>query len=241
MAGLGNCSDGDGVKNRLFPRLVLCGGLVAPYGVHAAAPDLAPVRQWIERASQVKSLSVDFVQERYLKSVTRPLITPGRMYFKAPGSLRWQLGEPPKLIALQEERGGEFFLLEPREKKGQRFAGGSAGDAGRQSPARAILEASFPTTLEAFQERCRVTAVNHRDGSVIVEARLNDRRLSVAVMAIRFVIEEETSMLQRFEIDFRDASRIVTKFVRVEPNAKVPAEAFRESLEGYAIETVVDR
>ncbi len=218
-----------------------CAGLLLPLTMPAATPDLAPVRQWIERASQVKSLSVDFVQERYLKSVTRPLVTPGKMYFKAPGSLRWQLGEPAKLIALQEARGGEFFLLEPREKKGQRFPANSAGDAGKRSPARAILEASFPTTLEAFQERCRVTEVEHKDGSVIIEAKLNDRRLSVAVMAIRFVIEEETSMLQRFEIDFRDASRIVTKFVRVEPNAKVPPDAFRESMDGYAIETVDER
>ncbi|MDM8542398.1 outer membrane lipoprotein carrier protein LolA [Desulfococcaceae bacterium HSG9] len=51
-------------------------------------------------AAQIKSVQAEFIQEKHLKILARPLISNGSLYFESPGSLRWEYITPIHSILL---------------------------------------------------------------------------------------------------------------------------------------------
>ena len=202
----------------------------------AAEPsDLGPVRQWIARASKIKSVEAEFIQERFLKTLNRPLVNPGRLWFKAPGSLRWQIGEPPKTIAVQSAKEHDFFVLDPRDKVARQFPVKSSSP--KRNQILTFLEAGFPQTIEEFQQRFRIQEVKHPgDGTFHIAGQINDRRAAAAILKVIFVVHEPSHQLRRLEVWFRDGSKVINKFQKVTENAAVPASVFEIDLAGYRIE-----
>lgn len=63
-------------------------------------------RDWAQirkDAGQINTLRADFVQEKHLQILSRPLISKGVFYYEAPGSLRWEYQSPIKSILLMHE------------------------------------------------------------------------------------------------------------------------------------------
>ena len=54
-------------------------------------------------AGQINTISADFIQEKHLQILSRPLISKGVFYYEAPGSLRWEYQSPIKSILLMYE------------------------------------------------------------------------------------------------------------------------------------------
>lgn len=54
-------------------------------------------------AGAVKTVSADFVQEKHMKMLVRPLASRGHFVFAAPDSLRWQYDEPMKSLLLTRD------------------------------------------------------------------------------------------------------------------------------------------
>ncbi len=192
---------------------LLAGGAVA-------APDLAPVQSWIEKGRSISGLAAEFTQERHLRTVNKPLVSSGKLWFTAAGALRWELGAPPRLIALRREHGGVMTVLEPRDKVRRTFTPEELRD--RKSP-YAMLDAGFPTSLAEFEKTFRIKSVETEGDRVRIETQVTDSRMAVAVMKISFVLDAATSQLRAFEIWFRDGSKIINTFTRVTENAAVPA------------------
>jgi outer membrane lipoprotein-sorting protein len=206
--------------------LILCSSLAA------GEPDLTAVKQWIAHARTMKSVVVEFTQERHLRTVTKPLVSAGRMWFKAPGALRWQVGEPPKLIALQQTRGGDFTVLDPKKREARVFSSTALKTKGGPF---AFIEASFPTSLEEFQEKFRIESVKVRDEVVEISGQMKDRRMDVAVLKIVFIIDPASHRLRSLEVWFHDGSKMVNRFSIVAENTHVPDQLFTESLEGWKV------
>ncbi len=55
---------------------------------------------------QIQSIQADFIQEKHLKILTRPIISTGTFTFSAPQSLRWEYKTPIPSILLM--KGGEI-------------------------------------------------------------------------------------------------------------------------------------
>ncbi len=53
-----------------------------------------------QQGPEIKTVRADFVQEKHLKILARPLVSQGIMIFQAPGSLRWEYKAPIKNILL---------------------------------------------------------------------------------------------------------------------------------------------
>ena len=56
---------------------------------------------WMDQQAKIKTWSADVVQIRNLKSLTRPLKSRGQVWFLQPNRFRWQLGDPPRTIAVR--------------------------------------------------------------------------------------------------------------------------------------------
>ncbi len=80
-------------------------------------------KQIKETAKSIKSINADFIQEKHLKILTRPLISKGKLFFSAPGSLRWEYFSPIRSILLMYNgkvesyiKGNNGFVKDSRSK-----------------------------------------------------------------------------------------------------------------------------
>ncbi len=51
-------------------------------------------------AMKIKSVKAEFIQEKHLKILKKPLISKGIFYYKSPGSLRWEYFSPVRSILI---------------------------------------------------------------------------------------------------------------------------------------------
>lgn len=56
-----------------------------------------------EKAGNIQTISAQFVQEKHLEILIKPLISKGAFYFRAPGSLRWEYASPIRSILLMHD------------------------------------------------------------------------------------------------------------------------------------------
>ena len=61
-------------------------------------------------AASVTSLSADFVQEKHMKILARPLVSSGVFYFQSPASLRWEYRAPVRNILLMHDNRTERYV-----------------------------------------------------------------------------------------------------------------------------------
>jgi hypothetical protein len=61
-------------------------------------------------AASVTSLSADFVQEKHMQILARPLVSSGVFYFQSPSSLRWEYRAPVRTILLMHDNRTERYV-----------------------------------------------------------------------------------------------------------------------------------
>ena len=76
---------------------------------------LAPAASYgVEKAEQspvhVESVQADFVQEKQLPILARPIFSKGHFAFKAPGSLRWEYFSPIRTVLLMHDGHTRKFI-----------------------------------------------------------------------------------------------------------------------------------
>ncbi len=62
------------------------------------------IRETIAKQSEtIKTVSAEFVQEKHLKILAKPMISKGKLYYQAPGSLRWEYFTPVRSILIANQ------------------------------------------------------------------------------------------------------------------------------------------
>ena len=111
---------------QLVLMLSLCAALPASA---TTAPDLAPVRKWLAGQATARTVQADFTQTRSFHALRDPIASPGHLWYSAPHSFRWELGDPPKTIVLRQ--GDRLYVIQPAKKHAeQRSAADVTGQAG---------------------------------------------------------------------------------------------------------------
>ena len=114
----------------------------------SAAEPSALVRNWLFAQTNIHTWSADFLQTRMLKSLTQPLTATGRVWFAEPTRFRWELGNPPKTIALRATN--DMLVIYPRLKRVERY---QLNNAGEWRDALALLETGFLRTESEMRSR----------------------------------------------------------------------------------------
>ncbi len=197
--------------------------------------DLAPVERWLERMGETKSVEADFVQQRFLRTLRKPLSTKGHLWLVYPDALRWQLGDPPTTVAIRDQQ--RLTVIEPKKKKARLFslvaeegAGGSPAPASLRSMTR-----SFPRSMEELAEHFEIRGLERGRESYELTLEPRDKSLS-AMHRVVFSIDAKEYFLRAVELQFRDKSKVRTSFTRLTFNHEIPASTFEPDLEGYQVE-----
>ncbi len=184
----------------------------------AADADLsAPVTSWLAAQTNVQTWSADFIQTRRLKSLTQPLTATGHVWFAEPNRFRWELGQPPKTIAVRAPQ--EMLVFYPLLKRVERYplAGNQAGP---WRDALALFEAGFPRSQEQVQSRFRIlsqTCTNQSCELVLQPKSGSARKL---MPQITIVFSTNRASLLATELEFADGSTMRNDFTNAVLNPK---------------------
>ncbi|MBB5353092.1 outer membrane lipoprotein carrier protein [Haloferula luteola] len=206
---------------------LLCLGLTV-LSAHADL-DTAPLRAWLEAQKKVQSLDADFTQERTLPALKKPVSTPGRLTLSKPGKLRWDLGTPPKTIAVSD--GETITLIDVEKKRAMRLD----ADSSRARSFTLLGDKALSGGLDGFTEAFELVESRVTEGIYQLTTRPKDRRMRDKVDYVFFDIDPKTQQLRALELRLDDKSRIRTIFRNTRLNAKVEADRFAVDLSGFKI------
>ena len=171
-------------------------------------------------AGQINTIRADFVQEKHLQILSRPLISKGVFYYEAPGSLRWEYESPIKSILLMHEG------------RVTRYIWGENGfrrDSGLSLQAMQIVLQEITKWLGGhFDDNPDFTASLDPDrGRIVLTPK--KKAFSAIIKSIDLILSERPGVIKSVTIYEGEKSftRIIFKNVRV--NEVLKKTVFRES------------
>ena len=135
------------MRSCLIASILLLGAALT---ASAAEQDSSQLEQWLQQQVELQSWSADVTQTRRLKSLVRPLVAAGSIWVLQPKQFRWQLGDPPRTIAIGTEVG--LTIAYPRLRQLELYAYSDAVNPSLRQILD-LLEVGFPSSAEAFHER----------------------------------------------------------------------------------------
>jgi outer membrane lipoprotein-sorting protein len=136
-------------------------------------------------AGPIRSVSAEFVQEKHMRILARPLISSGVFYFQAPASLRWEYRAPLRNILLMDN------------DRTERYVGTEAGlvkEAGANLQAMQVVLEHITQWLEGRFDENPMFAAKLEPGP----------RITLTPKEKAF-----TKMIQRIELVFADRPGII--------------------------------
>lgn len=188
--------------------------------------DQKPLETWIGKQKDLQSLDAQFVQERKLPSLKKPVATPGRMRMLRPGKLCWELGQPVKTMAVSD--GQTMTLLDVSKKRGKKVEAGSS-----EARQFTLLSDSAFRDLAGFQQAFELIESRSTDGSYQLTVKPKDKTLRRQVPWMFLEIDTKAYELRSFELELEDKSRIRTVFSNAKINSKIDPAIFTPDTTGY--------
>jgi len=186
-------------------------------------------------ATNLVTWQAKVTQTRHLQALTHPLVSTGRVWFAAPNSFRWELGEPPQSLALRS--GNELVVLSPRLRRADRHVLGGAG-GGPMNDMMALLDAGFPRDLPGFRRRFELIGVVSNASSIVLKMQPRESVARRMMPAMALELDPAGQQLRATDLTFADGSRLRNDFSEVLTNAPLSAELFRTNLDaGWKVVT----
>jgi outer membrane lipoprotein carrier protein len=193
---------------------------------------LAPLKMMLGAQKNLKSLSADFTQTRTLRTLRSPLVIKGKLWFEAPGALRWELGDPPKMILIGNEHG--ITIIHPFKKEAEKKSPASASsffDPQNLGMTRFAGEGSF----EEFQKQMQVTFISTSGSRCHVEMLPKDPAVAKGIASMTLDFDTVTGRWLSFGIVTREGSSLLDEFSNVQINPRIPGEVFKYNLSGFTV------
>ena len=209
----------------------LCG--VAPVARAAPVPDRSTLESWIAAQKPVQRVVVELTQERFLKGLRKPLAATGRLWLDRRGLMRWQMGDPPKTIALYKDR--EVMVIKPEKKTVEKRTLGAEGDPQGEME-RSFLRSGLPDSVESIEKFFRIGETTRANGLATVRLTPRDAQTGTVLLAVDLLIDEAKMQLSGYDVSFRDGSVIKTSFTALRINPPADESVFSFDTAGFQVE-----
>jgi outer membrane lipoprotein-sorting protein len=199
-------------KTALFLSAMTVAGLVSVMPGHSQ--DSASLR---ESFRNIQSVKAEFLQERHLQILKDPLVSEGRFFYLASGSLRWEYLSPLRSVMLQ--KGDNIRLYHFSE-------GAWKQDMAQAVEARRMVLAEMSQWLQGRFEESKI--FNHvyspdPPGRILLTPKEGINRF---ILGIEIVLSDRPGVIDRVEIAEPGGSALRIVFRNVEINSNLPSEIF---------------
>jgi len=199
-------------KTALFLSAVTITGLVAAVPGHSQ--DWASVK---EASRNIQSVKAEFLQKRHLQILKDPLLSEGRFFYLASGSLRWEYLSPLRSVMLQ--KGDSIRLYHFSE-------GAWKQDMTQAVEARRMVLAEMSQWFQGRFEESKVFSHIYSPGPpgrILLAPKEGINRF---ILGIEIVLSERPGVIDRVEIVEPGGSATWIEFRNVEINSNLPSEIF---------------
>jgi len=192
--------------------------LIAP----ARAADEA-LSAWLDYQVGIETWAADVTQTRKLRALVRPLVAEGRVVFAQPKRFRWQLGDPPRTVAVGTPTG--LTVAYPRLKQAERY---EYSDAVNPSLRQVLdlLEVGFPSSAEAFHARYELMSTEEGETSWLFALQPRDKDARRLLERVNIEVSADDLGLLSTEFVFPDGSSMRNEFADAIVNAPLDDDLF---------------
>lgn len=191
------------------------------------------VSQWLAKSAEFNTLSIDFSQERQLRTMKRPLIRQGKLWVaQKNGQLRWQIDEPASLLLLRQNTSAPLLWIDYK-KKTWREINPTNDDSEANLQALPFIQNLQGTSIDQFETSFilrSATVIKEQPGYWRVEMDMRERRAALAIVDVFFEIHPDSGVLSLMEFRLRDSSVLKTRMLRIEKNAVLDPALFKADL-----------
>jgi len=197
-----------------------------------ATQDMALLDAWLARQVAVKDWTADVIQTRKIKALVHPLQAQGHVWFRQPNQFRWQLGTPPRTIAVRTQQ--ELLVVYPQLKQIERYPFDDITDPAMQQ-ALALLEVGFPANAEHFHARYELLSVNTTTLVHQFELQPKDEQARRLLARVRLDVSTGDLILMATELEFPDGSTMRNAFSHHKLDTEIDASLFHIDAQGYQV------
>lgn len=178
----------------------------------------APTASSEGEAFRIESVQSDFIQEKHLKMLVRPIISKGKLLFQTPKSLRWEYTSPFASILLMHE--GRVKRIIERDGRFQE-------EKGMRLDAMQVVLTEISSWLDGRFTENELFKVSFPDVSTVLLVP-KDEAFSGLIERIELKLAERKGLLDRVTIvEGPDASTVMTFSNRV-LNQHIPVTSFTQ-------------
>ena len=180
--------------------VLLIGLMLLPASVRA--DDFEQLRR---DSARISTISADFVQKKFMKILTRPLISEGKFYYVAPDSIRWEYSKPIKSVVISGKGNTKRYIASGGKMIEDKTGGAQAmkivlDEVAGWMSGKFDSNPSFTATLkEGPSIQITLTPVGKSMTGMIEKIEITVSRKDAAVKSVRIV----ESVTAETRIDFQ--------------------------------------
>jgi len=172
-----------------------------------------------EASKNIRSVKAEFLQKRYLQILTKPLLSEGRFFFNASGSLRWEYLIPVRSVMLQ--RGGTIQLYHFSE-------GVWKPEITQAVESRRMVLFEISRWFQGRFDESKVFRNLYSPGPPARVILVPREGIDRFIQRIEVVLSARPGVIERVEIEEPGGSRTSIEFRNVEINSSFSPEVFEK-------------
>jgi len=197
---------------RSFSIIIL---LIASYLCLGWADTLVGIQ---DKAGEIKSVTANFIQEKHLKILSKPLISKGTFYYQVPQSLRWEYTSPFQSI-LQIHNGNINRYIKSN--------GGFVRDSGVELQAMQVVMQEITLWLRGrFKDNPNFKAVLEPGPKIVLTPK--EKSFAAIIQRIELTLSNQPGIIETVRIYENDTSYTKFMFNTVRLNKPLKDSLFQE-------------
>jgi outer membrane lipoprotein-sorting protein len=188
------------------------------------ADDITPMLDsWFAAQQQIHTWSADFIQTRTLKTLTQPLVGRGHVSFAVPNDFRWELGQPPRTIALRHD--DNMYVIYPHLKRAELYPMGADSPAQLRA-ALSLLQAGFPRSRDEFNSQYNVLSLAQTNGNWVFTLQPKSSAARQMMSQLELGLSTNNFSLTSTRLVFADGSSLRNDFTNIVLNPPLNNKLF---------------
>ncbi|MGA2515782.1 MAG: outer membrane lipoprotein carrier protein LolA [Thermodesulfobacteriota bacterium] len=183
---------------------------------------IASAQDWTslkETFRNIRSVKAEFVQKRYLKILTKPLLSEGKLFFYIPDSLRWEYLNPLRSLMLQKGSTVQIYNFSE---------GVWRPEIGQAVEARRMVLAEISQWFQGRFDESKAFKHLYSPGPPARVTMVAGEGINRFIQRIEIVLSAKPGVIDRVEIEEPGGSRTTIEFRNVEINSSFPSEVFEK-------------
>jgi outer membrane lipoprotein-sorting protein len=202
------------MKKFLFITVLITTGLF--FAEIASAQDWTSLK---ETFRNVRSVKADFLQKRYLKILTKPLLSEGKLFFYTPDSLRWEYLNPLPSVMLQKGSTVQIYNF---------FEGAWKPEMPESVEATRMVLAEISQWFQGRFDQSKAFKQLYSPGPPARVTMVPVEGIKTFIQRIEIILSAKPAVIDRVEIDEPGGSGTSIEFRNVEINSSFPSEVFEK-------------